>query len=674
MTKSQANSYGGVRKKLMGAVAMLLVASIMVVSSTYAWFTLSTAPEITGISTSVGANGNLEIALLNSESGTWADMTKISSAVGDSSASQAVTAANLTWGNLVDLSDTSYGLQSINLMPSRLNFRTSGGGSDPIVYDAKNVVVNNLLRTAVYGADGRVKDVSGMTYSSGTFADNSWKYNPEALTYGVRAIGANDNLTAQETGIMSAKTAYNSLMNEARTTVSSAISSNGSAMADAMMKLVNDPDAELSDNETAAVVSLVNAAEASLEKIDKAYMEVLKALVATAISDVPTYNAAVASINDAGSYAAATDDVPSQVNIPEVLADAATALTAQKANVAAAKADITAATPNYKAALAKLVDSEKVTVNGYEDTDMKDESGLTSAFVSSVLKGGINVEMPDNSGVFAYIGSVAGNYGAVTSVDLSTMSDSFAGVEMDATLMTTATQNTAVKTLVSAATAAQSTGGSGSALSDTYGYAVDFAVRTNAASSYLQLQTDARQRVYADGESDETLGGGSTMTFKSAVDGDQALLADAQVGALMQAIRVAFINPVEGTIYGIASLDEISAGANAGEMTGKLTLKNYSITAATGVLTLSAMEDKQETEQDERVALLQLEQNTATKVTVVVWLDGDMVDNSDVANAAQSIVGSMNLQFSSSATLIPMENTALRTIESAQVPEPTQGD
>ena len=58
MTQAQSKSYGGVKKKLMGAVCMLLVASIMMVSSTYAWFTLSTAPEITGISTSVGANGN----------------------------------------------------------------------------------------------------------------------------------------------------------------------------------------------------------------------------------------------------------------------------------------------------------------------------------------------------------------------------------------------------------------------------------------------------------------------------------------------------------------------------------------------------------------------------------------------------------------------------------------
>lgn len=106
MTQAQSKSYGGVKKKLMGAVCMLLVASIMMVSSTYAWFTLSTAPEITGISTSVGANGNLEMALLNTA--TYGDTSLIKSAVGNSmDAGTAVTEANVTWGNLVNLSDKS---------------------------------------------------------------------------------------------------------------------------------------------------------------------------------------------------------------------------------------------------------------------------------------------------------------------------------------------------------------------------------------------------------------------------------------------------------------------------------------------------------------------------------------------------------------------------------------
>ena len=58
----------GIRKKFTAALSMLLVAAVLMVGSTYAWFTLSTAPEVKGITTSIGANGNLEIALLNASS------------------------------------------------------------------------------------------------------------------------------------------------------------------------------------------------------------------------------------------------------------------------------------------------------------------------------------------------------------------------------------------------------------------------------------------------------------------------------------------------------------------------------------------------------------------------------------------------------------------------------
>ena len=62
MNTQHSNEMKSIRKKLLAAIAMLLVAVIMTVSSTYAWFTLSTAPEVKGITTTVGANGNLEIA------------------------------------------------------------------------------------------------------------------------------------------------------------------------------------------------------------------------------------------------------------------------------------------------------------------------------------------------------------------------------------------------------------------------------------------------------------------------------------------------------------------------------------------------------------------------------------------------------------------------------------
>ena len=61
MKTNKSKRQRDIKSKLMAAICMLLVSSIMMVSSTYAWFTLSTAPEVTGITTAVGAIGNLEL-------------------------------------------------------------------------------------------------------------------------------------------------------------------------------------------------------------------------------------------------------------------------------------------------------------------------------------------------------------------------------------------------------------------------------------------------------------------------------------------------------------------------------------------------------------------------------------------------------------------------------------
>ena len=57
-----------------------------------------------------------------------------------------------------------------------------------------------------------------------------------------------------------------------------------------------------------------------------------------------------------------------------------------------------------------------------------------------------------------------------------------------------------------------------------------------------------------------------------------------------------------------------------------------------------------------------LAQNAPVNVSVLVYLDGEEIENSDVAaNIAQSMSGMMNLQFSSSAELVPMEYGELHT-------------
>lgn len=126
------------REKIFAAAMMLAIAIISAASATYAWITLSASPEVTSIDTTVAANGSLEIAMAN---GTGAAPGR--SAAGDSTgAGTAITDANTKWGNLVNLSDPSYGLANVTLRPAALNGTTG--------------LLSNPLYGVGYGEDGRV--------------------------------------------------------------------------------------------------------------------------------------------------------------------------------------------------------------------------------------------------------------------------------------------------------------------------------------------------------------------------------------------------------------------------------------------------------------------------------------------------------------------------------------
>lgn len=644
MTQAQSKSYGGVKKKLMGAICMLLVASIMVVSSTYAWFTLSTAPEITGISTSVGANGNLEMALLNSES--FAKPDDIKSEVGDST--KDVTIKNLTWGNLVDLRDASYGLGNIKLMPAALNITKGAAGAFTVTKD-------NLLATPTYGTDGRVADLSGKTYTA-KYDGTNWAFDKDNPGYGVRAIGSNDNLTPQQAGLLGAKSEYNQALSAAKTTIQNALSTNGKGLSNAVMALALDGGAEqLKEDQQAAINAMVEAAEKALTEIDKAYVALLKASVTSL--DAAKYSAASGALADKATLAeaiSALTDLQGESAVPTQLTALQNTLKTNKDAVSTAKSKCTAG--DYQAALNALVDATKVKVNGFAKKDMITDGEANSDFVNAVVQaGGAVVEMPDGSGVFAYIGSVAGNYAAPTKVDIN-----YKGLKLTdfpATMKTTATPEATAGALLQGITPSGDATGTDVSLSDTYGYALDMAFRTNAASSYLKLQTEAMQRVYSDSKNTDTQGGGSYMAFKSTTNAAGAPnLDDATITKLMKAIHVAFIDPDNGTIYSIATLDNIKRDGDF--MKGALKLNDLTATedGEKPTFNLTARTGTDGTE----VKLMDLEQNKAKKLTVIVYLDGPTVTNADVANAETSLEGTLNLQFSSSATLKPMENTALK--------------
>lgn len=170
----------GIRSKLMAAASMLMVGVIMMVSSTYAWFTLSTAPEVKNISTTVAGNGSLEIALMPTD-GTFSGIT--AGAVGSTAS---VVDKNTKWGNQIILSEDTatgdyYGLNSISLNPASLNYTKAEGAAEA------TFVADKPLAIATYGFDGRIDKLSGDNIGVKGKAADSKLFNTG--DYGVRAIG-----------------------------------------------------------------------------------------------------------------------------------------------------------------------------------------------------------------------------------------------------------------------------------------------------------------------------------------------------------------------------------------------------------------------------------------------------------------------------------------------------
>ena len=674
----------GLRNKLMAAISMLLVSSIMLVSSTYAWFTLSTAPEVKGISTSVGANGNLEMALLNTDN--FKDLTKITSAVGDSSdtTGKTLATANLTWGNLVNLNYVEagktgnyYGLDKIQLMPARLN-----------VTGAAKLTTDKLLSTPKYGNDGRVTELSSDTFSSSQLDTQGFvALTGDAQTYGVRAVGESSTMTPQEKGLANAKSNYGLNLNAAKNEVSTALKDNMQNLANAMLGYTGTADYEIKPEEITAITNLLNGIDKGLDKIDMAYGDVLRAYAANQIANASEYETALKTEVVSAEKEGETEKTPAVTfenatytqakeklgdlgfNVPtdaNAFTTAVGNLTAMRNAVAAARARTTAAQPDYKGAVQALVNTDGMTMMGLsmkkptgdengENTVYKkdgdnwvvDKDKLAGKAFGGALANGMELVMGEDSGLFADIAKVTGNYSASNKINVAYGDLTVTGAAV--VMKTNVAQDTAVGTALRGIQANAAVTGNTRYITDTYGYVIDLAVRTNAANSKLQLAKDGVQRVYTDATNTETMGGGSTMTFESVKDDGKAVLQDVQVQRLMEAIRVVFFNPDTGDIYGYAIPGDFTV--EGGKTTGKLVLQTATLDDETGKLSFTP-----KTGDD----LMDLQQNTATKISVLVYLDGDKVDNSMVANAAESITGSLNLQFKSSATLKPMENSTLK--------------
>lgn len=733
-TTMPQGSGASMRRKLYSALSMLLVSGIMMVTSSYAWFVMSTAPEVKGIQTQVGANGALEIALLDQKS--WNDLTRLDMGDIDENATteQNTVEANLTWGNLVDLESATYGLSNIILQPSRLNVKstTTGEGENAVT----NYTVNEgtLLKTPVYGEDGRVKKLEAKAVASVYKAEDK-AFNE--VGYGVRAIGTAANMSTFQLGMNAARTQISNFTTSARSAASTALNTHGGNMASiAVAYAVNNKDAGYTVEDIEKIKALAVDMQAAVDQIENGMRQVYAGYITTKASNITadTYQAALEEINNPATTLVQLDGkYPNAITTEYDISGFITKLENTKKLVkdATEKCDTfinqnrTYTWSEISGIITPLVNIDKMTLGGKNVTELKAELKNPDGTINfdaavKLVQGGLNITVPSGSGLLSEIADFVGDYTATVTVKEVTVGGNPLK-DVDVGMETKTTYNppilTACSNKLSAQELIEATGSS--AITDYYGYAIDLAFRTNATNSSLQLQTDPANRIYNDGSSqNEALqGGGSYMTFKT-----EAGLSATKMVKLMNGVRVVFMDKSQNVLklakldttlgqnnYRLFSEDERKdtnyAYLNAFPSETATTYQKSDIiskavydglpangtvefkTAADGTNTVTAklylyefsMTTKDDTDAEGTVtgshqtgaitigkqiaspAITALEADVPMIVTALVYLDGSVVNNSMVAaSALQSMTGTLNLQFSSSATLMPAQNTDLQ--------------
>ena len=629
------------KSKLMAAVSMLLVSAIMVSVTTYAWFILSTAPEVKGMSTTVGSNGALEMALVDYETSAGKDLNavlnSIPTAVGSSSAKASLKEANKTWGNLVDLSDNYYGLTSddMTLYPAALNMDASST-------DKKIGDMNAMLKYAAYGTDGRVAELKSDTFATKYDSASTTFQGYEGNSYGVRAIGTGDNADPVAAGLAAAKRNYNNAVAAVKSIAENSLNNHGQKMAAMAVKskasdnatYTND-DIQIIKDAKAALVSSAEQIKLAIQHAYNAYMlstagtaaeledlgvikanltgktgmESVLALIGKYETLVGTLNSiAVPQTNETGSYT--WSDIETSINAlmdSKTLKINNTALANSNIKEAAkAYLDGTATTEQTEL-IEGLMDKPKIKVANGVYCDIANFVGeYASVEFDLAIRGKlgasdatITIEESDKNGNTPYFTAATAGVNALVA---------FNGSDQDKNILNTA-----------------------------YGYVVDLAFRTNASNANLLL-SGAKSRV-SDSTEEGVQGAGATFTVTSGAD----------VAKLAKALRVVFIDTESRAILGVAGMD--TKPTKDGGNTYALHMYNYEITTD-GTVTLKKQKMTTPATGETAMAddtIVSLTGDKPKAISALVYIDGGAVDY-----AMDEVGGTMNLQFCTDAELHPM--------------------
>jgi len=720
-----------IRERVIAVALLFAMSMAMMTSATFAWLTISRAPEVTAVNTTVAANGNLEIALAKEDFSVPEE-----SKVGDSSANEdrSVAGANITWGNLVNLSDPIYGLDNLVLRPAQLN---------------ESSLITTPLFGAVYSEDGRVETLSS------SFGFGKW--DPEAERFmientpGVRAISSvtveavgfaqqvYDKRTAADTANLMAGSAY------------LAITQNGDYMNSLATVMGTFMTAKMNagqGDESLTNPTIDSKDVQNLTAIFEAFVEVYD-LQLEAMVKLVNYQLFLQNNSEAG-------------NTPYTEYTAETLKAVDEKTLKNRKLQATGLN-QWKTDYPKLEDGfEKLQVLCEQGTVKWDDSGIDD-IVNSLMNVGtctLDDTPINNIGVSNATGYLDGktheakltngvlwNFekmnGARCKVEKLTVSAKVKrlGITIPASIAVNITTNAPTPSLFSSDLEyadGLNQGSKGTEVAqDTYGMAVDLWVRTNAEGSYLTLEgnvlTESEQvramgkdsagnnvELYTLTRTDEVEGETATYTIelykKETTEGEgenatttttwydatghssvtlnegetplpkmdtvttvigfegenriwdesKGLSTDATTQGsgscyvyyadtpedqarsleLLKAFEVAFVNS-QGQLVATASMDTERFFAENGRVIVPLVLDST-----------SSIDLGEDFEGNTTYAIMQLEKNTPTWLTAIVYLDGTELSNDKVL-AASDIQGQLNIQFGTSAPMQPIDNETL---------------
>ncbi|MBR5559114.1 MAG: hypothetical protein IKU72_02575 [Oscillospiraceae bacterium] len=682
----------GLKSKIAGAGLMLAIAVIISVMTTYAWVTLSIAPVVSSVNTTVSSNGTLEIALAPNDGALPQEFDVDESGI----ASTDVTVSNLQWGNLINLSDASYGLDKLVLRPAELS----------------NKLDTKPLKGAVYGSDGRIETTSDNFAYAKWDAGKSAFITPAAGTndYGVRAIGTYKMVVTGEEQLERQQRA--SVVENAHNRVNTAYSKVPGGLSNINSLLTTYVEGMVGDEKVFSATQIESAA--------KLYGILLEAMERHLVAQVEhanfqNYVAGKGDVvltaqdleNNPRLYDAATADGTSAVKLTglttfisdlkttrqdeQLLKDYAAAIRRKEIDVTWSKiyekgtttaaagyprklATIVAAMLDYNTMLVTLEDG-KTTVSfqelenntsghlqdllGVNDkgyTDIIIQNGIMKRFEEFAVDDSYRLQgdKPSDERYHAVV-HLKGKVTYIVSVDLNIKGYAYTTASGDCYFTQDFTVSKGAEQVPT-----------NSALEDTYGMAVDFWLRTNAEETYLTLEGattanekgdiisyDGVNRVWGStGESltttnSTTQGSGSCYIYYVDTPEDYARSLD-----LLRSLKVAFVGE-DGQRLGIASMDTNNDYPVNGRVTVPMVLDDcettYTYTDDLG-------------EEVTALAISQMNYDQATRITAIVYLDGVNLSNTNVLSASD-IEGQLNIQFGSSEDLSTLGDSKLEAEE-----------